>query len=161
VRYHASDGTEVTLFLFTPAEEHQGPRPTLLYGYGSFGMPMRPWFFPMAAAWGSAGGVYAVACGRGGGQAGPGLHDAGRGPAKHRAISDFNDAATWLINTGRTTRDQLAIYGVSGGGLLVTAAAIQRPDLYAAVIAAGPLCDMVGYEHFGLGCTWTDEFGTA
>ena len=161
VRYHAVDGTEITLFLFTPAAEDEGPRPTLLYGYGSFGMPMRPWFLPLAAAWVSAGGTYAVACVRGGGEAGQHWHDAGRGPHKHRAISDFNDAATWLINTGLTTRDQLASHGESGGGLLVTAAATQRPDLYAAVIAAGPLCDMVRYEHFGLGCTWTEEFGSA
>ncbi|MFD1499387.1 prolyl oligopeptidase family serine peptidase [Streptosporangium lutulentum] len=161
VRCRAGDGTEITLFLFTPAEEHQGPRPTLLYGYGSFGMPMRPWFFPMAAAWVGAGGTYAVACVRGGGEDGRHWHDAGRGPHKQRAISDFNDAATWLIDTGLTTRDQLAIFGQSAGGLLVTAAATQRPDLYAAVIAEGPLCDMVRYERFGLGCTWTDEFGTA
>jgi prolyl oligopeptidase len=161
VRYHAGDGTEVTLFLFTPAEEDQSPHPTLLYGYGSFGMPMRPWFSPLAAAWVKAGGTYAVACVRGGGEAGRHWHDAGRGPHKHRAISDFNDAAAWLIDTGLTTRDQLASYGESGGGLLVTAAAAQRPDLYAAVIAAGPLCDMVRYEHFGLGCTWTEEFGSA
>jgi prolyl oligopeptidase len=161
VRYHAGDGTEVTLFLFTPAEEHQGPRPTLLYGYGGFGMPMRPWFFPLAAAWVSAGGTYAVACVRGGGEEGQQWHDAGRGPHKHRAISDFNDGATWLIDTGLTTSDQLAAYGQSGGGLLVTAAAAQRPDLYAAVIAEGPLCDMVRYERFGLGCTWTAEFGSA
>src|SRR5262249_44579461 len=150
VRYPAGDGTEVTLFLFTPADEDQGPRPTLLYGYGSFGMPMRPWFLPMAAAWVSAGGTYAIACVRGGGEAGQRWHDAGRGPHKHRAISDFNAAASWLISTGRTTRDQLAIHGQSGGGLLVTAAAVQRPDLYAAVIAEGPLCDMVRYERFGL-----------
>ncbi|MEV7805395.1 prolyl oligopeptidase family serine peptidase [Microbispora sp. NPDC088329] len=157
----AGDGTEITLFLFTPDEDRQGPRPTLLYGYGSFGMPMRPWFFPLAAAWVGAGGTYAVACVRGGGEEGQRWHDAGRGPHKHRAVSDFNDAAAWLIETGRTTRDQLAIYGQSAGGLLVTAAAVQRPDLYAAVVAEGPLCDMVRYEQFGLGCTWTDEFGSA
>ncbi|WP_283139644.1 prolyl oligopeptidase family serine peptidase [Rhizohabitans arisaemae] len=161
LRYRAGDGTEITLLLFIPAEEHQGPRPTLLYGYGSFGMPMRPWFFPMAAAWVGVGGTYAVACVRGGGEEGQRWHDAGRGPGKHRAISDFNDAAAWLIDTGRTTRDQLASYGQSAGGLLVTAAAVRRPDLYAAVIAEGPLCDMVRYEKFGLGCTWTDEFGSA
>ncbi|MBE3010912.1 S9 family peptidase [Microbispora sp. NEAU-D428] len=160
-RCRAGDGTEITLFLFTPDEEHRGPRPTLLYGYGSFGMPMRPWYFPLAAAWVGAGGTYAVACVRGGGEEGQRWHDAGRGPHKHRAISDFNDAAAWLIETGRTTRDQLAIYGQSAGGLLVTAAAMRRPDLYAAVIAEGPLCDMVRYEQFGLGCTWTDEFGSA
>ncbi|GGO16157.1 prolyl endopeptidase [Microbispora rosea subsp. aerata] len=161
VRYRAGDGTEITLFLFTPDEEHQGPRPTLLYGYGSFGMPMRPWFSPLAAAWVGAGGVYAVACVRGGGEEGQRWHDAGRGPRKHRAVGDFNDAAAHLIDTGLTTRDQLAIHGQSAGGLLVTAAAVLRPDLYAAVIAEGPLCDMVRYERFGLGCTWTDEFGSA
>lgn len=103
VRCRAADGTEITLFLFTPEEEHQGPRPTLLYGYGSFGMPMRPWFFPLAAAWVGAGGTYAVACVRGGGEEGRRWHDAGRGPHKHRAISDFNDAAAWLVETGMTT----------------------------------------------------------
>jgi prolyl oligopeptidase len=161
VRYPARDGAEVTLFLFTPAEATPGPRPALLYGYGSFGMPMRPWFSPLAAAWVGAGGTYAVACVRGGGEAGQDWHDAGRGPYKHRAISDFNDAAAWLVDNGLTTSDRLASYGESGGGLLVTAAAIQQPDLYAAVIAAGPLCDMVRYERFGLGCTWTEEFGSA
>ena len=161
VHYPAGDGTEVPLFLFTPAGGRPGPRPTLLYGYGSFGMPMRPWYFPLAAAWVNAGGIYAVACVRGGGESGRHWHDAGRGPRKQRAISDFNDAAAWLIGAGLTTRDRLASYGVSGGGLLVTAAATQRPDLYAAVVAAGPLCDMVRYERFGLGRTWTEEFGSA
>ncbi|GAB3159433.1 prolyl oligopeptidase family serine peptidase [Microbispora hainanensis] len=161
VRCRAADGTEITLFLFTPEEEQQGPRPTLLYGYGSFGMPMRPWFFPLAAAWVGAGGTYAVACVRGGGEEGRRWHDAGRGPHKHHAIGDFNDAAAWLVETGMTTPDRLAIYGQSAGGLLVTAAAVRRPDLYAAVVAEGPLCDMVRYERWGLGCTWTDEFGSA
>ncbi|MGW4641754.1 prolyl oligopeptidase family serine peptidase [Sphaerisporangium sp. NPDC004334] len=161
IRYRAGDGTEIPMFLYTPAEDRHDPRPTLLYGYGSFGMPMRPWFLPMAAAWVSAGGVYAMACVRGGGEEGRHWHDAGRGPHKHRAISDFNDAAAWLIDTGRTTPGQLAVHGQSAGGLLVTAAAMRRPDLYAAVIAEGPLCDMVRYERFGLGCTWVDEFGTA
>ncbi|MFG1705373.1 prolyl oligopeptidase family serine peptidase [Nonomuraea sp. M3C6] len=161
VRYPASDGTEITMFLFTPSEELDGPRPALLYGYGSFGLTMRPLFSPMAAAWVHAGGTYAVACVRGGGEEGQHWHDAGRGPHKQQAISDFNDAASWLVRAGHTTPGQLAIYGMSGGGLLVTAAATQRPDLYAAVIADGPLCDMVRYERFGLGGTWTEEFGTA
>ncbi|SDK81947.1 prolyl oligopeptidase family serine peptidase [Nonomuraea jiangxiensis] len=161
IRYPAGDGTEITLFLFMPSEEFDGPRPALLHGYGSFGMAMRPLFSPMAAAWVKAGGIHAVACVRGGGEEGQDWHDAGRGPYKRRAISDFNDAASWLVRTGLTTPGQLASYGMSGGGLLVTAAAMQRPDLYAAVIADGPLCDMVRYERFGLGGTWTEEFGTS
>ncbi|MEO3872748.1 prolyl oligopeptidase family serine peptidase [Nonomuraea sp. B12E4] len=161
VRYPAGDGTEITLFLFMPSEELDGPRPVLLYGYGSFGMALRPVFSPMAAAWVHAGGIHAVACVRGGGEEGQDWHDAGRGPHKRRAIGDFNDAASWLVRTGYTTPGQLASYGISGGGLLVTAAAMQRPDLYAAVIADGPLCDMVRYERFGLGGTWTEEFGSS
>lgn len=161
IRYPAADGTDITLLICTPADAPDGPRPTLLYGYGSFGVPMRPLFSPLACAWVSAGGTYAVACVRGGGEEGQDWHDAGRGAHKHRAISDFNDAATWLVRSGWTTPDQLAVYGASGGGLLVTAAAMQRPELYAAVIASGPLCDLIRYERFGLGGTWIDEFGTA
>jgi prolyl oligopeptidase len=65
------------------------------------------------------------------------------------------------VASGWTTHDQLAIYGGSNGGLLVGAALTQRPELYRAVVCSAPLLDMVRYEHFGLGVTWNDEYGTA
>ncbi|MDX6203499.1 MAG: prolyl oligopeptidase, partial [Frankiales bacterium] len=55
----------------------------------------------------------------------------------------------------------VGISGGSNGGLLVGAALTQRPDLYRAVVCSAPLLDMVRYEHFGLGATWSDEFGSA
>jgi prolyl oligopeptidase len=76
-------------------------------------------------------------------------------------FDDFHAAAEKLITDGWTTRDQLAIYGGSNGGLLVGAAITQRPELYAAAVCSAPLLDMVRYEKFGLGATWNTEYGTA
>lgn len=38
-------------------------------------------------------------------------------------------------------------------------AAVQRPELWGAVIAVAPLADMIRYERFGIGRLWTKEFG--
>jgi prolyl oligopeptidase len=80
---------------------------------------------------------------------------------KQNVFDDFHAAAQWLIDHDVTSTGQLTISGGSNGGLLVGAALTQRPDLYTAVICAAPLLDMVRYEHFGLGATWSDEYGSA
>ncbi|GHA70290.1 prolyl endopeptidase [Streptomyces tauricus] len=160
--YPSHDGVPVDLQLLLPAsDEDQLPRPLLLTAYGGFGAFVRPSYSPLAQAWVAAGGIYAVAAVRGGGDRGTAWHQAGRRAYKKTTVHDFNAAAQHLINSGLTTPGQLAAHGGSHGGLVVTAALTQRPDLYAAVLASGPLCDMVRYEHLGIGHTWTDEFGTA
>jgi prolyl oligopeptidase len=108
-----------------------------------------------------AGGVYAVAGLRGGGEEGQEWHRAGRRDKKQNVFDDFHAAAEWLISSGLTTSDQLAAWGGSNGGLLVGTAITQRPDLYAVAICSAPLLDMVRYERFGLGQLWNDEYGTA
>ena len=80
---------------------------------------------------------------------------------KQNVFDDFHAAAERLVADGWTTTGQLTVYGGSNGGLLVGAALTQRPDLYAAVICSAPLLDMVRYERFGLGATWSDEYGSA
>jgi prolyl oligopeptidase len=79
---------------------------------------------------------------------------------KHHVYEDFEACADWLVDTGTTTTDQLAIFGGSNGGLLVGAALTRRPEAYRAVVCSAPLLDMVRYELFGLGETWNDEYGT-
>ncbi|GAA3716960.1 prolyl oligopeptidase family serine peptidase [Streptomyces tremellae] len=159
--YWASDSVPVTLFLLSRGDADDGPRPLMITGYGGFGVLMRPSYRPMAYAWATAGGVFAVACVRGGGEGGRAWHEAGSGPfGRTRAADDLNDAAEWLIREGWTDRTRLAAFGASNGGLLVTAAVTRRPDLYAAVAVNGPLTDMVRYDRFGLGSTWTKEYGT-
>jgi prolyl oligopeptidase len=112
-------------------------------------------------AWVEAGGVYAVAGLRGGGEEGEDWHRAGMLGTKQNVFDDFAAAARYLVRQGWTTPEQLAISGGSNGGLLVGAAVTQHPDLFAAVVCSAPLLDMVRYERFGLGATWASEYGTA
>jgi prolyl oligopeptidase len=122
---------------------------------------MTPAYSAGILAWAEAGGVYAIASLRGGGEEGESWHRAGMREDKQRVFDDFYAAAERLIRDGWTTRRQLAISGGSNGGLLVGAAITQRPELFAAALCSAPLLDMVRYERFGLGETWNDEFGTA
>jgi prolyl oligopeptidase len=136
-------------------------RPTILYGYGGFGVSLTPAYTASILAWVEAGGVYAIASLRGGGEEGEAWHRAGMRENKQHVFDDFYAAAERLITDGWTMPRQLAISGGSNGGLLVGAAITQRPDLYAAAVCSAPLLDMVRYERFGLGETWNDEYGTA
>ncbi|MEZ0077074.1 prolyl oligopeptidase family protein [Planotetraspora sp. GP83] len=159
VVYRSKDGTEVHMLVIS--REDSGPRPAILYGYGGFGISMTPGFSASILAWVEAGGVYAIAQLRGGGEEGEEWHRAGMLGNKQNVFDDLHAAAEHLIATGVTTSEQLAISGGSNGGLLVGAALTQRPDLYAAVVCAAPLLDMIRYEKFGLGATWNVEYGSA
>ncbi|MDQ4007839.1 MAG: prolyl oligopeptidase family serine peptidase, partial [Actinomycetota bacterium] len=166
VDYTSYDGQTVRMFVVGPrggtdTGRPRGPRPTILYGYGGFGISMTPGFNPGALAWVEAGGVYAVACLRGGGEEGEDWHRAGMGPYKQRVFDDFHAAAEWLVEHDVTTADMLGISGGSNGGLLVGAALTQRPDLYRSVVCSAALLDMARFERHGLGRFWSGEYGSA
>jgi prolyl oligopeptidase len=158
VFYTSKDGTTVPMFVLSPPGDVR-PRPAVLYGYGGFNIPMTPAYSAGIATWVEAGGVYAIACLRGGSEEGEEWHRAGMRGAKQNTFDDFHAAASWLRNEG--VASTVGISGGSNGGLLVGAAVTQRPDLYDAVVCSAPLLDMVRYERFGLGTTWSDEYGTA
>jgi len=162
VVYHSGDGTPVRMFIISPAGA--GPersRPTILAGYGGFGVCLPPDYSPLILAWVEAGGVYAIANIRGGGEEGEDWHRAGILDRRQNTFDDFAAAADYLVAEGWTTPAQLGIYGGSNGGLLVGAALTQHPEKYAAVVCLAPLLDMVRYERFGLGPSWRKEYGTA
>ena len=163
VTYRSKDGTEVRMLIISgeDAATPGRPRPAILYGYGGFDISLTPAYSPNTLTWVSAGGVYAVANLRGGNEEGEEWHRAGMLGSKQNVFDDFRAAAHALIRDGWTTPGQLAISGGSNGGLLVGAALVQEPELYAAVICSAPLLDMVRYERFGLGQTWNVEYGTA
>jgi prolyl oligopeptidase len=167
VTYQSRDGTDVRMLIISrrglagPDGRPGPPRPTILYGYGGFGISMSPAYSASILAWVEAGGVWAIAALRGGGEEGEQWHRAGMRGHKQNVFDDFHAAAEKLIADGWTTPGQLGIYGGSNGGLLIGAAITQRPDLAVATVCSAPLLDMIRYERFGLGQTWNDEYGTA
>ncbi len=158
----SKDGTPVSMFVVhrddTPLD---ADRPTLLTGYGGFGVSLTPLFSPTAALWVEHGGVFAVPNLRGGGEYGESWHEAGRGPNKQNVFDDFIASAQWLVEQGWTRPGRLAIRGGSNGGLLVGAVMTQRPELFGAVVCEVPLLDMVRYHLFGAGPTWIGEYGSS
>ena len=133
VTYTSRDGTQVRMIIVSPHADQDQPRPTILGGYGGFGASMTPGYSATMLAWIEAGGVYAVANLRGGGEEGESWHRAGMRGHKQNVFDDFHAAADWLVEQGWTTPGQLAISGGSNGGLLVGAALTQAPEKYAAV----------------------------
>jgi prolyl oligopeptidase len=161
VTYTSRDGTPVRMIVVSTQAEPDHPRPAILGGYGGFGASMTPGYSATMLAWVEAGGVYAVANLRGGGEEGESWHRAGMRGNKQNVFDDFHAAADWLCDNGWTTPSQLGISGGSNGGLLVGAALTQAPEKYAAVACSAPLLDMVRYEKFGFGQLWSEEYGTA
>ncbi len=161
VTYTSRDGTPVRMIVVSTDADPDHPRPTILGGYGGFGASMTPGYSATMLAWVEAGGIYAVANLRGGGEEGESWHRAGMRGNKQNVFDDFHAAADWLVSAGWTTPAQLGISGGSNGGLLVGAALTQAPKKYAAVACSAPLLDMVRYEKFGLGQLWSEEYGSA
>jgi len=155
------DGTTVRAFVLSQTGQPDRPRPTVLYGYGGFGIALTPAWTATARAWVEAGGVWVDAGLRGGSEEGEAWHRAGMREHKQTVFDDFAACADMLVEQGWTTPAALGIYGGSNGGLLVGAAVMQRPSAYAVAVCSAPLLDMVRYERFGLGRTWNDEYGTA
>jgi prolyl oligopeptidase len=150
------------MFLFyKKGLKRDGARPTWLTGYGGFDVNNTPYFYEPAAEWADAGGIYAVANLRGGGEFGEAWHKAGMMEKKQTVFDDFASAAEWLTANGYTNSRKLAIEGGSNGGLLVGAALTQRPDLYQAVVCEYPLLDMLRYHKFLVGSFWVPEYGSA
>lgn len=160
--YPSKDGTQIPMFLVHRKDVVAGGKhPTLLYGYGGFDVSLLPDFRSSRYPFLEAGGVYAVANLRGGGEFGKAWHEAGQLDKKQNVFDDFAAAADYLVQTGWTEPKKLAINGGSNGGLLMGAAMVQRPDLYRAVVCSVPLLDMVRYHLFGSGRTWIPEYGSA
>ncbi|TMD55925.1 MAG: S9 family peptidase [Chloroflexi bacterium] len=160
--YPSRDGTPVTMFLVRRSDVRPtGAVPTLLTGYGGFNISRTPAYFPGAAAWVEAGGLFALPNLRGGGEYGERWHRAGMLGKKQNVFDDFHAAAEALIARGWTSSRNLAVSGGSNGGLLVGAALTQRPDLFAAVYCAVPLLDMLRYQNFRIARFWIAEYGSA
>ncbi len=140
----AEDGTRVPIsLLYRKPLVKDGSRPMLLYGYGSYGASMDPWFNSNIFSLVDRGFVYAVAHIRGGQEMGRAWYDDGKMLRKKNTFTDFTASAEHLVRDGYTSSDRLAIRGGSAGGLLMGAVTNMRPDLFRAVVADVPFVDVI------------------
>ena len=154
----SSDGTQVPLTLVYKKQETihnhilenigNGDRPTLLLGYGAYGVSQDPSFDPTFIPLLSRGWVIAFAHTRGGGELGKKWYTSGKQLKKKNSIEDYIACAQALTNEDGlnvTMPHKLAGRGVSAGGVIVASAAmIQKPELFGAVILKSPFLDVLG-----------------
>ena len=163
VREFASskDGTRIPLNLMRKKGLRlDGQNPTILYGYGGYGINLTPSFNVTRRVWFDAGGVYAVANLRGGGEFGERWHQAGALTNKQNVFDDFIACAQYLIQRKCTNPEKLAAMGESNGGLLMGAFLTQQPGLVRAVVSRVGIYDMLRVELDPNGAFNTTEFGS-
>jgi prolyl oligopeptidase len=158
----SKDGTRLPMFVTCrKGLPLDGSHPTYLYGYGGFNVSLTPAFSAAVLVWLEMGGVYALPNLRGGGEYGEEWHQGGMLERKQNVFDDFIAAAQYLIEERYTSPAKLAIGGGSNGGLLVSAAMTQRPDLFGAVLPAVGVMDMLRFHRFTIGWAWVTEYGSA
>jgi prolyl oligopeptidase len=158
----SKDGTKIPLTIISRrGTKLDGNNPTLLYGYGGYGIVVSPGFLgPRDRLWLDRGGVFAIANLRGGGEFGEEWHKAGNLTNKQNVFDDFIAGAEFLIQSGYTKPARLAIEGGSNGGLLMGAALTQRPELFRAVVSHVGIYDMLRVELDPNGSFNIPEFGS-
>ncbi len=140
----AKDGVKIPIsIVYKKSLKKSGPQPTLLYGYGSYGISMPVSFRSSRLALLDRGVIFALAHIRGGGEMGKQWHDDGKMMKKKNTFTDFIAAGEYLVAHKYTTSNQLAIQGGSAGGLLMGAVVNMRPDLFKAVVAQVPFVDVM------------------
>jgi prolyl oligopeptidase len=143
----SKDGTKVPMSIIRrKGTRLDGQNPTLLTGYGGFGISLTPFYDVTARLWLDQGGVLAIANLRGGSEYGEEWHKAGMLTHKQNVFDDFAACAQYLIQSGYTNPSRFAIQGASNGGLLMGAALIQHPNLFRAVVSGVGIYDMLRNE---------------
>jgi prolyl oligopeptidase len=161
VMVESKDGTQVPMsIILKKGTRLDGKNPTLLTGYGGYGISIGPSFSPFRRVWLDHGGVFAIANLRGGGEFGDEWHRDGNLTHKQNVFDDFAACAEWLVAKKVTRPARLAILGGSNGGLLMGAMITQHPKLVGAVVSSVGIYDMLRVELQPNGEFNTTEFGT-
>ncbi|MCG8702097.1 MAG: S9 family peptidase, partial [Bacteroidales bacterium] len=140
----ASDNTQVPITLVYKKTTAKGKNtPLLLYGYGSYGHTIDPYFSSARLSLLDRGFIYAIAHIRGGQVMGRAWYEDGKMLSKKNTFTDFIACGEYLVEKEYTSKEKIAAMGGSAGGLLTGAVMNLRPDLFKAVIAAVPFVDVV------------------
>jgi prolyl oligopeptidase len=161
VFFPSKDGTKVPMFITArKGLPLDGENPAIMTGYGFGGISSTPAFNPADIAWLERGGISVVVNIRGGGEYGTPWHHAALRERRQVGVNDFLAAAEWLARSKHTSSRKLGAIGYSGGGSLVGAAVVQRPDLFGAVVPVVGVHDMMRFHLFGQGAGWQADMGS-
>jgi prolyl oligopeptidase len=161
VKVKAGDGTMVPMsIVYKKGIKRDGSNPTIVWGYGAYGISQTASFAPTLLPWYERGGIFAVAHVRGGGEYGEDWHKAGYKLTKANTWNDTIACAQWLIAHKYTSSPKMAVRGGSAGGILVGRSITERPDLFAAAIDDVPVSDTLRAETSANGIPNIPEFGT-
>jgi len=161
VWFESRDNTRVPMFvLHKKGMERDGRNAAVIHGYGGFGVSLLPAFAAHVIPFLERGGIYVVLNARGGGEFGETWHRAGMRENKQNTFDDFIAAGEWLISNGYTQASRLGCFGWSNGGLSVNAVAVQRPDLWKAVVAGSAVTDMARFHTAHGGQHWIADYGS-
>lgn len=138
------DGTAVPMSILRRSDTPlDASAPLLLYGYGSYGASLDPWFSSTRLSLVDRGVIFVICHPRGGGELGETWYRSGKFHDKQNTFTDFAACGDQLVADDWSTPDNMAIQGGSAGGLLVGAVINQRPDLAARAVAQVPFVDVV------------------
>jgi prolyl oligopeptidase len=162
----SKDGTGVDYYLVRARSPAPGPVPTIIYGYGGFGVNADPNYFGTGLgrtrrSWMIRGGAFVVAAIRGGGERGSAWYEGGRGHNKQNSFDDFAAVAEDLVQTGFSVPSKIGIHGRSNGGMLVAVEVTEHPELYGAALIGAPVTDVPGFlkGSWGIGPGMLKELG--
>ncbi len=140
----AKDGTMIPISLvYKKGLKKDGNNPTLLYGYGSYGASMSPYFSSVRLSLLDRGFVYAIAHIRGGEEMGRYWYEDGKLLKKKNTFTDFIACGQYLVKQKFTNTNKLFGAGGSAGGLLIGAVINMSPELFKGAIAAVPFVDVI------------------
>jgi prolyl oligopeptidase len=162
VKARSYDGTMIPLvILYRKGLKRDGTNPTLLNGYGAYGITnTEPFFSPSFLPWLERGGIMALAGVRGGGEYGEEWHLAGKQQTKPNTWKDFIACAEYLVNEKYTSPAHLSGEGGSAGGILIGNSIAERPDLFGAAIDAVGVNNTLRAETTSNGVPNIPEFGS-
>ncbi|HWY68494.1 MAG TPA: prolyl oligopeptidase family serine peptidase [Terriglobales bacterium] len=158
----SKDGTKIPMTIIRRKDAKlDGSNPTMIYGYGGYGITETPSFLGInGRLWLDQGGIYVDTNLRGGSEYGEEWHQAGMLTRKQNVFDDFAACALYLIDQKYTSPEHLVAMGGSNGGLLMGAELTQHPELFRAVVSYVGIYDMLRTELDPNGSFNTTEYGT-
>jgi prolyl oligopeptidase len=154
------DGTMVPLsIIYRKGIWLDGSNSCILDGYGAYGASASPYFSIMNSV-AVRGVVLAIAHPRGGSEKGEAWYKAGYKTTKPNTWKDFISCAEYLVKKGYTSPGKLGGTGASAGGILISRAITERPDLFGAAVCNVGCANVMRMEFSANGPANTPEFGT-